>query len=303
MAVGSGSKSERDSKQLLPFASLRAAVAIALLGLAAFSSCRLSPAASDTPVETSPAPLLTPTPTAVASATPEAAPAWVADLAGQLECDGPINTQMGAEVVVRGEPLDPVATPDEALGVLLKPGVYAWLPAGGFEPTQTEGRWALYSYIVGGRLKVIAVGTNHFPGVPEAADWEVVGVRACDPSEFDPKDGLTDGSTIWIDAGGRRVRADRIFSRPGPGHCGWEGITFLYLDDKLYLRDPRGLLADQTARPFRVLDALPADAVDTGLRTPKLHLFTVPDERVVYVRRSDGTIERWGRGSDEIGCA
>jgi hypothetical protein len=285
----------------------RGALALIVVALAAIGACGLSPdnshvdsplAASDGPVAPSPTPA-TPTPTA--SPTVEAAPTWIADLAGQLDCDGPMN-QMGSEVAVAAEPMDPVATPEQALEVLLKPGVYAWLPARGFEPPVTDGPWALNRYVVGGRLKAIAVSTNRFQGLAQPVGWEVAGVRACDPSEFDPGDGLTDGSTLWTDADGAPARAERIFSRSGPGHCGWEGITFLEFEGKQYLRDPKGLLADQTARPFRVVAALPSDAVDTGLHTAKWRLFTVPDERVVYARRSGGTIERWGRTNDEIGC-
>ena len=192
---------------------------------------------------------------------------------------------------------------DGAIQGLLDTGMYAWLPAGGFEPPQIEGSWALHRYVVDGRLKVIAVSTNRFPGHTGDVGWEVVGLRACDPAEFDPGHGLTDDTTLWLDADGERVPADRIFSRPGPGHCEWQTAIFLHFDGKLYLRDPEGVLADQTVGPFRTVAALPADAVDTDLHTPDWRLFTVPDDRFVYVRTTDGTIERWSRANDEIGCA
>lgn len=281
-----------------------------MIGLAAILASRMpggpgGPAlpsvASDEPAIESPTPMPAPTATALASPTAGPAPAWITDLEGQLDCDGPIAS-LGKEVEVNDEPLDPVATPDDALQVLLLPGLYAWLPATGFEPPEIDGRWALHRYAVDERLKAIAVSTDRFPGLSENVGWEVVGVRACDPSEFDPAHGLTDESTLWLDADGERVRADRIFSRLGPEHCGWEGVTFLHVEDELYLRDVEGVLGDYTARPFRAVDALPADVVDTGLHTAVLRLFTVPDERVVYVRSTDGTIERWGRATEQIGC-
>ena len=68
------------------------------------------------------------------------------------------------------------------------------------------------------------------------------------------------------------------------------------------MRDVEGVLADHTVLPFREVDALPADAVDTGLHTGTLRLFTIPDQRVVFVRSKDGTIERWARAKDQIGC-
>lgn len=237
-----------------------------------------------------------------AGPTVQPAPAWVADLAGQLDCDGPI-VDVGQEVPPDPAPFDPAPSPERAIESLLESGMYAWLPAGGFELPQVEGPWALHRYLVVGRLKVIAVSTNAFPEVPEELGWEVVGLRACDPSEFDPAHGLSDGTTLWLDADGHLAPSGEIFSRLGPGHCGWEEIIFLHLDRDQYLRDPEGLLADQTVGPFRTVDSLPADAIDTGLHTPDRRLFTVADGGFVYIRNKDGTIERWARAKDTIGCA
>jgi hypothetical protein len=253
----------------------------------------------DEPRPSSPMP--SPSASTAAGPTVQPAPAWVADLQGQLDCDGPI-ADLGQEVPPDFGPFDPAPSPDRAIQGLLETGMYAWLPARGFEPPQVEGRWALHRYVVEGSLKVIAVSTNAFAEVPDEVGWEVVGLRACDPSEFDPAHGLSDDTTLWLDTDGQPVRSDRIFSRPGPGHCGWEGVTFLHLGDELYLRDPEGVLASRTARPFRQVAALPADAIDTGLHTATHRLFTVPDEQLVYVRSKGGTIERWGRALDEIGC-
>ena len=246
---------------------------------------------------------LPPSPTASTAPSPtvQPAPAWVADLEGQLACDGPM-TRMGQEVGPDPSPLDPAPSPDRAIEALLEQGIYAWLPAGGFEAAHVEGHWALHRYVVGGRLKAIAVSTNAFPEVPEETGWEIVGLRACDPSEFDPSDGLADQTTLWLDADGDVVPAARIFSRPGPEHCGWETATFLRLDGELYLRDPNGVLADQTVGRFRTEAALPTDAVNTGWHTADWRLFTVPDQRFVYVMTTDGTIERWSRAKQEIGC-
>ena len=253
-----------------------------------------------------PSPIATPTPTPAAtpSASPavQVRPAWVADLAGQLECDGPMIANMGQEVPEDVGPFDPAPTADGAIEGLLEVGMYAWLPKRGFESSRVEGHWALHRYVVDGALKAVVVSTNHFPEVPEEVGWEVVGLRACDPSEFDPAHGLPQETTLWLDAAGDLVRADRIFSRPGPGHCGWEGVTFLELGRDQYLRDVKGVLDSHTERPFRTVARLPGDAIDTGLHTDRLHLFTVPDERVVYVRTMDGTIERWSRSSEPIGC-
>ncbi len=258
------------------------------------------PMRSAAPTATVPSPV--PTATPVAGPTVAPAPAWAADLTGQLEC-GMINASIGNEVVVAAEPMDPVATPEGALGILLGAGrAYAWLPATGFEPAIIEGDWALHRYTVDGRLKVIAISTKRFEQSRDDIGWEIVGLRACNPAEFDPADGLSDGSTIWLDDAGDRVPTAMIFSRPGPGHCGWESATFLHLEGSLYLRDPEDVLAGRTVMSFATVDAMPADAVDTGLHTSEWRLFTVRDTRVVYVKAGDGVIERWARAIDQFAC-
>lgn len=283
------------------------AVAVAAITVALIASCRGpvgAPGSSPTSTNEPPASAV---PTAVPSAggpvpTPaNARPPWVADLEGQLDCDGPMN-QIGEEVPADVGPGDPVPTPGGALGNLLRLGLYAWLPASGFEAPLVEGHWAQHRYLVDAKVKAIAISTNEYPEMPDPPGWDIVGLRACDASEFDPDDGLSDGTTIWLDATGDRVPTDRIFSRAGPGHCGWEGVTFLQIGDELYLRDPEGLLAGQTALPFKAVDALPAEAVDTDLHTATLRLFRVADPRVIYARYEDGTVERWGRALDQIGC-
>jgi hypothetical protein len=256
--------------------------------------------ASDGPVATETGPA-SPMGTPSAGADADVRPVWVADLAGQLDCDGPMN-QIGEEVPAAPGLIDPALTPEDALANLLRVGNYAWLPAGGFDPPQVEGHWALYHYSVDGSVKVIAVGTDRSAGVEEPLGWDIVGLRACDPSEFDLADGLSDGTVLWLDAAGDVMPTARIFSRAGPGHCGWEGVTFLHIGGELYFRDPEGVLAGQTALPFKKVDALPSDAVDTDMHTQRQRLFRVSDPRAIYVRYVDGTIERWGRALDQVGC-
>ncbi len=279
------------------------AVAFAVMTLVAIVACQ--PPAS-LPVSSDHLPAA-PTPPAGPTAEPSGAPVadgrpvWVADLAGQLDCVGPMN-QIGQEVPAEFGPMDPAQTPQLAIENILRAGMYAWLPAGGFDAAHVEGHWALHRYQVDGALKAVMVSTDRFVEVPELVGWEIVGLRACDPSEFDPADGLGDGTILWLDAAGDAMPATRIFSRAGPGHCGWEGVTFLHIGDELYLRDPEGVLAGQTPLPFKDVDALPADAVDTDFHTATQRLFRVSDPRAIYVRYEDGTVERWGRALDQIGC-
>jgi hypothetical protein len=278
-----------------------------MITVALIASCKPSAGGPDSSPTSSNEPPGLATPTGLRSSespTPsddDVRPAWVADLEGQLDCVGPMN-QIGEEVPAEFGPVDPATTPEDALDNLLLFGLYAWLPAGGFDAPHIEGHWAQHRYLVDGKLKAIAMGTDGYPGISEFLGWDIVGLRACDPSEFDPADGLSDGTILWLDAAGDVMPTARIFSRAGPGHCGWEGVTFLHLADALYLRDPDGVLGDQTALPFRRVDELPSDAVDTELHAGMQRLFRVADPRAAYVRYDDGTIERWGRAFDQIGC-
>lgn len=246
------------------------------------------------PIATSPEPA----PTGSAATVPPA-PAWVADLASQLECDGP-PASIGGEVDAHGAE-HRAATPEAALTALLDSGGYASFPARGFDPPLVEGSWARHVYQVDRRIRAIAVSTANPEGV-DSADWAVVGIRACDAAEFDPADGLTFPQILWQRADGTPERSDRIHASPGPGHCGWESTIFLRFEGVQFLRDPEGVLADSVATPFAADVPLPDDALDTGLHTSEWRLHTVPAGTAVYVVTSSGVVERWGRAKEEIGC-
>ncbi len=238
-----------------------------------------------------------PTPTA----TPEAVPIWVADLAGQLRCDGPV-ADLGQEVPAQPGPFDPGATPDKALDNIRVP--YQSIPKTGFEPTEVEGHWARFRYLVGDDPKLVAVATDRFAGITEDVGWEVVGIRACDVSEFAPRDMPVAGATVWSDRFGGRVNTTVVMSVAGPEGCGWESTVFLYLHrDEQFFRDPRGALADESIGRFKANTKLPEDATDTGYHTKKWRLYTVPAGDAVYVKTATGTIERWPRARFGVGCA
>jgi hypothetical protein len=235
----------------------------------------------------------------VASPTPETPPVWVADLAGQLRCDGPV-AEIGQEVPAQPGPFDPGATPDQALDNIRVP--YQSIPKSGFEPTEVVGHWARYRYLVDDEAKVVAVATDRFEGIAEEVGWEVVGIRACDMSEFAADDVPVDGATVWEDRHGTRVRTDIVMSFPGPGHCGWQTTVFLSLRGDQYFRDPFGVLEDRSIGTFRADTKLPAKATDTGFHTRKWRIYTVPAGDAVYVKTSAGKVERWPRAKDLVGC-
>jgi len=227
-------------------------------------------------------------------------PVWALELAGQLECDGPV-ADIGGEVGGFGS-FEPAPTPDAALQQLLDARLYASFPARGFDAAVVEDGWARHTYRVDGRIRALAVTTDHAEGFPAGDGWHVAGIGACDASEFDPADGLTFDQTLWLDRDGDIERSDRIHSSPGPGHCGWESATLLRFDGVQYIRDPQGVLADATVVPFTADGSLPAGAIDTGLHTDAWRLHTAPGGDAVYVVTSAGVVERWGRAKDEIAC-
>jgi hypothetical protein len=287
--------------------AVAAAIVLALLGVAILAQFRgrgdvaTTPAPAVTPSTAASAPVPSPIPSAAASPALEVRPVWAVDLASHLDCDGPPSTT-GMDVPDPPSPLDPGVTPEEALTNILID--YPNLPATGWTRPFVEDHWAVQRYLVNDRAKVHVVGTNQFPDAPSETRWQVVGLRACDPSEFDPKD-VGGGGTIWRDAADVPVRTDVITSSQGPGHCGLERTILLTFKGGSvdYVRDPNGDLRDYSVVTFDSDATLPEDAVDTGLHTDEWHLFTIPSGRAVFVRTPDGTIERWPRTKQPIGCA
>jgi hypothetical protein len=249
----------------------------------------------------------TPTPLLAESAgpeptiTPPPAPAWVADLAGQLECDGPV-ANIGGEVPDASGVGVPGDTADAGLQSFLGPdNPFASLPAAGYTQIQVDDNWASYAHSYEGKTKAIIVlsDTNPFGQEP---GWLVIGLRACDASEFDPAVPLTFPVTIWTDAAGNPVSTDTIRSSPGPGHCGWDSATWLDVGGNLYFRDPDGVMSEWATTTFASKAHLPDGAVDSGYRTGDWSLWLDPVGDAYLV--SSATIERWPRSTNpDLACA
>jgi len=229
----------------------------------------------------------------------EPAPAWTAALAGQLQCDGP-PAGLGGET---GEvaALDGAPDPASAVESLLAAGDYAALPRRGFTPRERDDHWGRFVYEVDDRVKSVLILTDAPPGIPSGS-WYVVGLRACDPSEFDPADGLNFDIEIWRDSADRPVPTTVVHSIVGPGHCGWDTTTWLTLRGETYIRDPQGVMEELTDGSFAANVMLPADAVPTGYHSGPSKLFTALDGRSVYLVAPDRA-ERWPRAVTMPGCA
>lgn len=283
-----------------------AVIAVAVIGLG-LAIALPRPADVATPSPSPSVPSLAPSPsTAVITPEPTATlqprPVWAIDLASHLDCDGP-PADLGNDVPVVPGPFDPAPTPDGALDNIRIP--YRNLPSSGFAPVLVQGHWALHRYLVDGRPKIHVVSTNEFPEVPSETRWEVVGLRACDRSEYADAEFGPQASTIWSDAAGDPVRTDRITSHAWPSHCFDKRTVLLSYHDPdytQYVRDPSREFAQSTVVPYAADARLPEDAVDTGLHTDDWHLFTIPSGRAVFMRTARGTYEMWPRASQPIGC-
>lgn len=231
--------------------------------------------------------------------TSDSRPPWVSDLAGQLECDGAV-ANIGSEVPDGFGVGAPGDSPAAGLASFLGPNnPFASLPAAGYTQIHLDAHWASYAHVFTGRAKAILVlgDTTAF-----GTGWLVVGLRACDASEFDPSIALTFPVTVWTSTTGEPVSTETIRSIPGPGHCGWDSSIWLTVDGILYFRDPSGVMTEWTRTVFDANAQKPAAALDSGFRSDGWSLWLEPAGDAYLV--SPERIERWPRSIDPlIGCA
>jgi len=212
-----------------------------------------------------------------------------------LECDGEIYSGGPSDPWSRG---DGGATPEEGLQAYFdieQPDV----PHYGYRVERREADRVLYSFDVDGRTKVaviVAKDRKNRPG------WGPETSASCDPAELPA--GFTDTQPyeIWTDQDGTRVPITKVSSSVGPEHCDWQSAHFLTLgEDKLYARDPDGVLADALLAPYDGDVRMPADAHDTGYRYKDWRLWLTSDTSKAYVRTPHG-VEVWPRVKDGFGC-
>ncbi|HLQ48117.1 MAG TPA: hypothetical protein VK233_04035 [Candidatus Dormibacteraeota bacterium] len=246
-----------------------------------------------------------PTPdTAPPSTTPSPGPAWAANLAQQLDCDGApqaIGGEIGQLVPVGSEG---TASPG--------PWLYAEdvldLPLEGWteEPKvawETGGsNLVRYANVVHGRVKAVLIMGGHSVdgGV---GHWQIVGFRACPPTEYDQLRGRTTDDAPWVDANGLSTTVVRTVV--GQFNCGWESTVWLFTDGdkRLYIRDPSKVLQHVEVGRYLERTTMPTDAVPSGYKSVDRELFTTPNKDFVYIRTPSG-VERWPRSTDTmIGCA
>ena len=189
--------------------------------------------------------------TVVPSALPSLLPGQPPPTAGlrdQLQCatPGQVNGQETGEYAVS----QGAATPEAVFAHLIDIHYLPWLPLRGYRVDRLGRHWARLVYAPAGRVLALAVATDAFPAFDGDA-WHMVGVMACDPGEFEPRDGVSTGDAAWTDALGVSVGTSVLEQR---GDC--YGGTLLRLDGRLYVRDPLGQAYD----PGSLLGAYDSDA-------------------------------------------
>lgn len=109
---------------------------------------------------------------------------------------------------------------------------------------------------------------------------------------------------MWQDAAGDRVPTSTITSSQGPEHCGWESATFLRVDEKGYISDPKGVLDGKGfVTPFDADTELPSDAIDTGYQQQGRRLWLSNDRLIAFVVTAAGVgVEAWPSSTEEFFC-
>ena len=226
-----------------------------------------------------------------------------AGAAGRMvDCDGPVH--LGGWTLDFGGPTVGAADPHAALETFLDTGLFG-LPRDGYQIAATESGRALFTYEVGRSRKVaviVADGTTVKEQVGAPDGWAVEVFATCDPAEYHPSADDSLGQTVWTDRDGNRVPISTITSSPGHSHCDTETVTFLQLNDSVYLRDPEHRLAEAAVQPYDADARLPADATDTGYRRGADQLWLSADRTIAYLV-TDDRVEAWPSTRYPVGCA
>lgn len=192
---------------------------------------------------------------------------------------------------------------DGALQRFVTDEVFAIPDQGYVADGRDEGRM-LYTYSVAGEPKVAVIVADGANLQLDAEDgWMVETFASCDPAEFDPSVDDQLPVDIWLDADGNRVPTSTITSSKGPEHCDWESVTFLWFEDRPFISDPRGVLADiEFVVPFDDDVELPTDTTTTGYHHDGRQLWLSADGSIAYLVDED-RVEAWPTTSDPVACA
>jgi len=190
-------------------------------------------------------------------------------------------------------------SPGEALGDWLEQeGVD--LPDQGYVLEREDDGRALMSFDVDGRTKVAVIAADDVRDWDDNVGWGVESWASCDPAELGDDFVSNYGVQVWTDADGSPVPVSMVQSFPGPEHCDWQDITFLYVGPERsadqYLRDTTGELGEALRTTYADNVALPKDARDTGWHRDGQELWLEPghpDAAYLVALDDPHQVERW----------
>jgi len=177
--------------------------------------------------------------------------------------------------------------PDQALQRFLDQGLFN-LPSEGYVLAGADTGRLLYTYSADGMARVAVIVAAGLANT----GWAVETFASCDPAEYDSSADDQIGISVWSDADGDRVPTSIIVSLEGAEHCGWESITYLRMDEMVYVSDPVGLLEAEFTVEYNPDIELPETADDTGYRLDQERLWLSPDGAIAYLVSED-RVEQW----------
>jgi hypothetical protein len=182
------------------------------------------------------------------------------------------------------------------------------LPPVDVEETARHGREVLFTWREGASRLGSFVVHEGMDGTDGDRGWGVASYAVCDPADWPPELSDEAGFEVWANADGDRVPTSLIHSTPGPEHCGWEAMTFLFLgadgQEGEFYGTPDPELQELLATTYAAHAPLPAAARDTGYQRDGRELWVARDGTAAYLVTADGDAERWPAPAKQpIRCA
>lgn len=178
------------------------------------------------------------------------------------------------------------------------------VPRGGYRVEVERDQHLLLSYDVAGRTRAAVIIAKTADAQHADLPWAMSTFAACDQAEFPASVDADFGRRIWVNGAGKRMPTSVVNSYFGASHCNWETVTFLTLNGKQFLSDPKGVFKDTGVvmrTSYEKDTVLPADAVDTGYRLDGSQLWKDSDAEAVFVVTAD-SVERWPGVAEPLGC-
>lgn len=170
----------------------------------------------------------------------------------------------------------------------------------GYRVAKREEARVLFTFEMEGTTRQ-AIVVHHGETI-DGTGWYVESWARCDLSELPVSVADAAGIEVWEDSRGERVPISEVQSYAGSAHCDWEEMTFLEINDRVYVRNPEPGLGDFFSEPYAAAVDLPASAVDTGYRLDGRRLWLSADRKRAYVETGHN-VELWPATVRRLGCA